>query len=77
MAGWMPASGAESTPASPASAMPSPKTAVSTGRRLMPSARTISGSLTPARTIMPNGVLCRSSQMPVTAMAATASTNSR
>ena len=77
IAGCTPASGADITPASPASPTPSANTAVSAGFRLMPSARTISGSRVPARTIIPNEVLLSSSQQPITAAADTASTVSR
>src|SRR2546428_343243 len=59
IAGWTPASGAESTPAIAANALPRPKTSVSTGLRLMPRSRTIIGSRLPARTIVPIGVFWR------------------
>jgi hypothetical protein len=71
MAGCTPASGADITPASAASATPRPKTALNTGLRPMPRARTISASRVPARTIIPNEVLLSSSQVPATAAVAT------
>src|SRR2546428_239975 len=61
IAGWTPASGADSTPAIAANAVPRPNTSVSTGFRLMPRSRTIIGSRLPARTIVPTGVFWRKS----------------
>src|SRR5438874_1714540 len=46
IAGWTPASGADSTPAIAANAVPRPNTNVSTGRRLTPRSRTIRAETT-------------------------------
>ena len=56
--------GARSTPASPARAMPNPKTGVTQRLTLIPRARDRSASSVDARTIMPTRVLVMTSQTP-------------
>src|SRR6185437_7538443 len=70
-------SGAASTPAMPATAVPRPNTAVKTLFRLMPSMLTISGSRLPARMMRPYRVPCRNSQSAARMRIVTTSTNRR
>ena len=77
IAGWMVKIGASITPASPASPMPRKAIAAMYGSSEMPSAPTMSGFCTPARTTRPNGVRCSSSHRPATHAIATASSSRR
>ena len=64
--------GASMTPARPASPTPRKATAAMYGSSEMPSAPTMSGFCTPARTTRPNGVRCSRNHRPATQAAATA-----
>src|SRR5438105_8149586 len=77
IAGCTPDIGASSTPASAASATLIATTPLMYGASEMPSAATMSGFCTPARTTRPNGVRCSRNHNPATAAAATSNISRR